>query len=172
MKLVYLGLGSNLGDRRKMLESAIEKLHGPDLRILRISSVYETEPMGLREQGWFLNLALEAETRLFPLQLLGRLQHIQAELGRRRTVVNGPRVIDIDLLLFAQSVIQSSRLTVPHPRMHERRFVLAPLAELAPDLRHPVLRKRMVELLNEIKGQAISKTETRFPTPAPILQSP
>lgn len=167
MKVVYLGLGSNLGDRRKMLERAVEMIHGPDLHVLRISSVYETEPVGFREQGWFLNLVLEAEARLFPLQLLGRLQRIQADLGRRRTIVNGPRVIDIDLLLYAQSVIHGARLTVPHPRMHERRFVLAPLAELAPDLRHPVLRKRMVELLNDVRGQAITKTDIRLPVRRP-----
>lgn len=113
----------------------------------RVSSLYETEPVGLRGQPWFLNLVVEAETELFPVQLLDRLQQIEIRLGRRRTVPQGPRTIDIDILLYGSFRIQSERLTVPHPRLEQRRFVLEPLAELAPDLRHPVSHLTIRELL-------------------------
>lgn len=154
MKLVYLGLGSNVGDREAMLKGALRKLDGPDLRLRRASGIYETEPIGLREQGWFLNLAAEFETELFPLQLLKRCQRVEREFGRKRTVKNGPRTIDIDLLLYGNSVIRSGHLEVPHPRYRERRFVLAPLVELNPDLRDPVLGKTVTEMLRSVRGQS------------------
>ena len=103
--------------------------------------------MDFTDQRWFLNLVVEAETELFPLQLLARLQRIERDLGRVRTVARGPRTLDIDILLYGQAVIQRPDLEIPHPRMAERRFVLAPLADLAPDLRHPVTRKTVRELL-------------------------
>jgi len=154
LKLVYLGLGSNVGDREAMLKGALRKLDGPDLRLRRASGIYETEPIGLREQGWFLNLAAEFETELFPLQLLKRCQRVEREFGRKRTVKNGPRTIDIDLLLYGNSVIRSGHLEVPHPRYRERRFVLAPLVELNPDLRDPVLGKTVTEMLRSVRGQS------------------
>src|SRR5215470_2276052 len=137
MKTVYLSLGSNLGDRQHNLEAALEKLPARDFLIERVSSVYETEPMDTNDQRWFLNLAVEAATELFPMQLLWRIAKVENALGRVRTVRNGPRTIDIDILLYSRAVIRSPVLEVPHPRMAQRRFVLAPLAELAPDLRHP-----------------------------------
>lgn len=102
MKTVYLGLGSNVGDREQMLQSAIDQLHSPDLRVMRLSSVYETEPQERRNQRWFLNMAVEAATGLFPRQLLARIGKIEQELGRRRMAANGPRTIDIDILFYGK----------------------------------------------------------------------
>jgi 3-oxoacyl-[acyl-carrier protein] reductase len=161
MKLVYLSVGSNLGDRERHLESALEKLAAPDFYIRRVSSVYETEPVDCPAEStaahWFLNLVVEAETDLFPMQLLWRVGKIEHSLGRVRTVVNGPRTIDIDILLYGRAVIQTPELQVPHPRMSGRRFVLAPLAELAPELRHPIARRTIRELLAAAPDQAVRR---------------
>src|ERR1039458_1321200 len=102
------------------------------------SRIYETEPVDYKDQAWFLNQVVEAETALFPMQLLTRIGRVEREMGRLRTVRKGPRTIDIDILFYAAAVVETARLEIPHPRIAERRFVLAPLAELAPDLRHPV----------------------------------
>ena len=156
MKRIYLGLGSNLGDREAALRNARELLTAAGIGILRESSLYETEPQDVANQPWFLNQVVEAQTALFPMQLLSRVLKIEKELGRRRRSIDkGPRIIDIDILLYHRFVIDSPALIVPHPRMHERRFVLAPMAELAPELRHPVSKHTMRELLGRIKGQAI-----------------
>ena len=157
VKTIYLGLGSNLGDRERMLQSAIEKLHDTGLHIRRISSVYETEPQGQANQRWFLNLVVEAETELFPRQLLARIGKIEQQLGRRRTAVNGPRTIDIDILFYGSFVVDTPELTVPHPRVAERRFVLAPMVELAPEMRDPVTQRTMRELLGAVAGQTVRK---------------
>jgi len=159
MKIVYLGLGSNLGDREAMLETGLRALESPRLHIRRVSPVYETEPMDVPGQQWFLNMVAEAETDLFPLQLLRRTAAVEAELGRRRSVPKGPRTIDIDILLFGNSVVTMPDLEIPHPRFRDRRFVLAPLADLAPGLRDPVTRKTVRELLAELRGQAVRKLE-------------
>lgn len=147
MKTIYLSLGSNLGDRAANLRAAIDRLGAPDLRLLRTSPIYETEPMENTNQGWFLNLVVEAETKLFPLQLLARTQKIERALGRVRGVPKGPRTIDIDILLYAAAVVHTGKLEIPHPRLAERRFVLAPLHDLAPELRHPVTRATVAEML-------------------------
>lgn len=165
MKTVYLSLGSNVGDRKHALAKAVELLHCPGLEVLRISSVYETEPQDHRDQPWFLNLVVEARTALFPKQLLGRAQRVERELRRRRLAAKRPRTIDIDILLYGDSVIDLAELVVPHPRLAERRFVLAPLAELAPDLRHPVLRLTVKELLAAVSGQTVRKTDFRLQLP-------
>jgi len=144
-----------------MLQAAVHRLHTRELCVARVSSVYETEPQGLRNQRWFLNLVAEAQTDLFPRQLLGRIVRIERELGRRRMVENGPRTIDIDILFFGNAVIQTTELTIPHPRIAERRFVLAPLAELAPDLRDPVSRRTIRELLGATTGQDVRQVEFR-----------
>ncbi len=162
MKTVYLGLGSNVGEREEMLQAAIDRLHSPELRIKRVSSVYETEPQGRRNQRWFLNLVAEAETDLFPRQLLGRIAKIERQLGRRRMLANGPRTIDIDILFFGGFTVETRDLTVPHPRLAERRFVLAPMVELAPDLRDPVTRRTMRELLPATAGQEIRKVDVKI----------
>lgn len=155
MKTVYLSLGSNIGDRQAHLRAALDRLAAA-LRVTRISPVYETEPVGgPGAQRWFLNLAAEAETDLFPLQLLSSAQRIETALGRVRTVRNGPRTIDIDILFYARAVIRTPRLEIPHPRLHERRFVLVPLADIAPDLRHPVTRLTVREMLDAAPAAVI-----------------
>jgi 2-amino-4-hydroxy-6-hydroxymethyldihydropteridine diphosphokinase len=157
MKKVYLSLGSNLGDREKNLRDAIDHLERAGIHMARVSSVYETEPMELRQQPWFLNLVVEGETDLFPHQLLQKIMRIELAMGRKRLVPKGPRNIDIDILLYGNFVIHSERLDVPHPRLAERRFVLDPLAELSPDLRHPVSRRTVREMLSAVAGQAVRK---------------
>ena len=164
-KTVYLGLGSNVGDREEMLQTAINRLHSPDLRIQRVSSVYETEPQGRRNQRWFLNLVAEARTDLFPRQLLGRIARIEQQLGRRRMLANGPRTIDIDILFFGGFIVETPALTIPHPRLAERRFVLAPMVELAPELRDPVTRRTMSELLLSTAGQRVKRVEVQVTVP-------
>jgi len=152
---VYLSLGSNVGDRERMLGEALRLLEAPGLHVKRVSPVYETEPRDLKDQPWFLNLVAEVETNLFPRQLLTRVQKVERGLGRKRIVPKGPRGIDIDILLVGNFVIDSRELVVPHPRLAERRFVLQPLADLAPDLRHPVLRRTVKEMLAAVTGQAV-----------------
>jgi 2-amino-4-hydroxy-6-hydroxymethyldihydropteridine diphosphokinase len=157
MKTVYLSLGSNLGDREAMLQAAVRALESPRLRIRRVSPVYETEPVDVSGQHWFLNQVAEAETDLFPLQLLHRTAKVEAQLGRRRLAPMGPRTIDIDILLYGNSIVTTPALEIPHPRFRARRFVLAPLADLAPELRDPVTRKTVRELLGELRGQTVRK---------------
>lgn len=160
MKSVYLGLGSNLGDREGMLQAALRALESPRLHIRRVSPVYETEPMDVPGQHWFLNQVAEAETDLFPLQLLRHVNGVEAQLGRRRRASKGPRTIDIDILLFGTSVVTTPALEIPHPRFRTRRFVLAPLADLAPDLRDPVTKKTVRELLGDLSGQVVRRYRT------------
>jgi 2-amino-4-hydroxy-6-hydroxymethyldihydropteridine diphosphokinase len=155
MKTAYLSLGSNVGNREEMLFDALRLLESPGLHVARVSPVYETEPQDFKNQPWFLNLVTEVQTTFFPMQLMTRVRKIERGLGRKRTVDKGPRSIDIDILLYGESVIDSKDLVVPHPRMTERRFVLQPLADLAPDLRHPVLRRSIRELLTEVSRQAV-----------------
>ena len=152
MKTDYLGLGSNVGDREEHLREAIERLRAV-MNVLRVSPVYETDPVEFAEQRRFLNLVVEAETELFPMQLLTRTARVERELGRVRTVENGPRTIDIDILLYGKAVVRSGRLEIPHPRMAERRFVLAPLADLAPELRHPATGRTVREMLDAAPEQ-------------------
>jgi 2-amino-4-hydroxy-6-hydroxymethyldihydropteridine diphosphokinase len=149
MRLIYIALGSNVGDRAAMLAHAIEEMNRAGLRVLRESSLYATQPVGGPPQAWFLNAVVEAETDWMPLRLLHTLQKIERAMGRRRTVLRGPRTLDLDILFYGSSVIRSRELEVPHPRLPQRRFVLAPLAELAPALSHPLLHKTIGELLAE-----------------------
>ena len=161
MKTVYLSLGSNIGDREAMLHRALEALNAAGIAVTRTSSLYETEPQDLLHQPWFLNLVAECQTELFPLQLLRRVKKIEAEMGRTRSIAKGPRTIDIDILFYGSFIVQTPELTIPHPRLGERRFVLAPMAELAPDLRDPVTRRTMRDLLAATAGQAVRKIEYR-----------
>jgi 2-amino-4-hydroxy-6-hydroxymethyldihydropteridine diphosphokinase len=157
MKTAWLSLGSNVGDREANLREAVRLLEAEGVHVRRESSLYETEPQDQRDQPWFLNSVVEVETELFPKLLLTRVKRIEKSLGRKRTVAKGPRTIDIDILLYGSFVIQTAELEIPHPRMSERRFVLEPLAELAPDLRHPVSRKTIRELLSGVAGQVVRK---------------
>jgi 2-amino-4-hydroxy-6-hydroxymethyldihydropteridine diphosphokinase len=168
---VYLSLGSNLGDRRRNLEEAIRLLRERGLEVARASRVYETEPQDVREQPWFLNMVVEAETRMFPLQLLHEIQRVERRLGRRRVVAKGPRTIDIDILLFGGSVVSTEELVIPHPRMAARRFVLEPLAELAPALRHPATRESVAEMLEHVRGQAVRVLEWRASLATPVFRT-
>jgi 2-amino-4-hydroxy-6-hydroxymethyldihydropteridine diphosphokinase len=142
-KTVYLSLGSNMGEREDRLSQALTALEREGVTIMARSSMYETEPQDIANQPWFLNMAVECRTRALPLQLLHLLLSIEREIGRVRhaNLQRGPRPIDIDLLLFGNAVIEMPQLTVPHPRMLQRRFVLEPLLEIAPNLRHPVTRE-------------------------------
>jgi 2-amino-4-hydroxy-6-hydroxymethyldihydropteridine diphosphokinase len=147
LKRVYLGLGSNIGDREGHLREAIERLAAAGVAVTERSPVYETEPVDYTEQAWFLNQVVCAETALFPMQLLARTGRIEREMGRVRNVPKGPRTIDIDILFYGNAVVTSPRLEIPHPRIAERRFVLAPLADLAPELRHPVTNRTVRQML-------------------------
>ncbi|SRR6266496_786299 len=157
-KTVYLSLGSNLGDRRANLQDAVARL-GRLGEVAAISSFYETEPMEVTAQPWFLNCAVKLETDKMPRQLLKGILDLEHDMGRRRTKNKGPRNIDIDILLFGSSVVETKGLTIPHAALHERRFVLEPLAEIAAEVRHPVFKKTVREMRDALPpGQAVRKT--------------
>jgi 2-amino-4-hydroxy-6-hydroxymethyldihydropteridine diphosphokinase len=145
---VYLSLGSNLGDRDKNLRTAIDELPHAGVAVTRVSSFYETEPVDLREQPWFLNCAVEAETHFDAFILLRALREIEEKMGSKKLVAKGPRLMDIDILLYGAETIDTPELQVPHPRMHLRRFVLVPLAEIAPTLEHPSWTKTVSEMVS------------------------
>lgn len=156
-KIVYLSLGSNVGERAANLVSAIEGL-GAFGRVERVSSFYETEPVEYAAQPWFLNCAVKLETEKMPKQLLAGILGIEQKMGRRRTQKKGPRTIDIDIVLFGNSIIDTKGLTIPHPAMQERRFVLEPLTEIAPELHHPVFKRTVRELRDALPpGQVVRK---------------
>jgi len=147
METVFLSLGSNIGDRAANLEAAIAALSGAGIRVSKVSSFYETEPVDYLQQDWFLNCVVEGETELPAVTLLARLREIETRMGSKKVIAKGPRILDIDILLYGDETIATPELQVPHPRMTQRRFVLVPLAEVAPDVTHPSWRGTVKELL-------------------------
>jgi 2-amino-4-hydroxy-6-hydroxymethyldihydropteridine diphosphokinase len=165
---VFLALGSNLGAREALLNAALAGLARRGFRVTQRSSRYWTEPVGGPPQDWFLNQVVRGETALSPLELLDACLSIESEAGRTRGERNGPRTLDLDLLFYGDAVRTDARLTLPHPRLHERRFVLEPLAEIAPGFEHPVSRKTIAALLaacpdtsRVVKQEATSATPVR-----------
>jgi 2-amino-4-hydroxy-6-hydroxymethyldihydropteridine diphosphokinase len=162
-KTVYLSLGSNVGDRARNLQGAIAALRKAGVDVTRISSMFETEPVDYLDQPWFLNCSVEAETELPAVALLKALRQIEADMGSKKLVSKGPRLIDLDILLYDDETIDTPELQVPHPRMHLRRFVLEPLAEIAPNVRHPVYGLSAAEMLANLPDKSsVRKLQTRF----------
>jgi 2-amino-4-hydroxy-6-hydroxymethyldihydropteridine diphosphokinase len=155
MVSVFVGLGSNLGRRAENLRWAISELKAKGFELIHSSRIYETKPAGFRYQPKFLNMVIEAQTDLEPLECLKTLKTIESRLGRRRWFKNGPRSIDLDLLFYDQAVVNTGELTIPHPRLHRRPFVLFPLLEIAPNLRHPRLGVSIAEMVKELSSNGL-----------------
>ena len=160
MPTIYLALGSNIGDREANLREALRLLSESAVTISKLSSIYETEPLDYLDQPWFLNAALEAQTDLSPHQLLAILRRIESQMGSKKPFPKGPRLIDLDILLYASETINTPDLQIPHPRMLQRNFVLAPLAEIAPSLRHPAWPASASDLLARSPDKSLVR---RFP---------
>jgi 2-amino-4-hydroxy-6-hydroxymethyldihydropteridine diphosphokinase len=154
LKRAYLSLGSNLGDRVAKLRMALAMLPSVGVRVTHVSSFYKTEPADFRPQSWFVNCVAEAATDLMPLSLLRSLKATERQLGRRPGIPKGPRAIDIDILLYGNWVVRSAELTIPHQRLAERRFVLVPLREIAPEVRHPVTQLTIREMLANTRDRS------------------
>jgi 2-amino-4-hydroxy-6-hydroxymethyldihydropteridine diphosphokinase len=160
MKIAYLGLGSNMGDREANLARARELLVSDRLIVKRASAIYETAPRDVVDQADFMNQVIEVETDLFPRQLLDRAKQVERKMGRVVVQVKGPRVIDVDILLYGNVVVSGPGLDIPHPGIPERRFVLEPLVELAPGLRHPVTKRTVRQMLKGVSAQSVRRVES------------
>lgn len=155
MARVYIGIGSNLGKRQYNCKEAIKKIEEKGLCIKKLSSMYETKPWGLKEQPLFINMVIEVETEKSPEELLKMLKEIETEMGRIKTVRWGPRIIDLDILLYNNEIIDQEDLKIPHPFLHQRDFVLLPLSEIAPEITHPLLKKTIKQLKEELLAQDV-----------------
>lgn len=160
MPTIYLSLGSNIADREANLRAAIAALAEAEVRVVRESSIYETEPVDYLDQPWFLNCVVEGETELEAGALLRALREIEVQMGSKKLIAKGPRLIDLDILLYGQETIDTPELQVPHPRMHLRRFVLVPLAEIAPELQHPSWNATAAQILARSGDRSVVR---RFP---------
>ncbi len=167
MTTVYLALGSNIGDREKNLREAIRLLGKSGILIVKISSIYETEPVDYLDQPWFLNAVLEAQTDLPATQLLSTLRSIESQMASKKAFPKGPRLIDLDILLYGDDTIATPDLQVPHPHMLLRNFVLVPLAEIVPTLRHPSWTAAAAELLSRSSDRSIVRLAAQQPKPQP-----
>ncbi len=160
--MAYISIGSNLGDARENCLRAARRLAEADSSLqVRLSSLYLTEPQDLEAQNWYVNAVAEVKSSLSARDIFRLLRHIEDELGRERVVRYGPRIIDLDLLCYGDIVLDTKELVIPHPKLHKRRFVLVPLCELSPDFEHPVLRKKVCDLLNQVpkNGQQLFRIE-------------
>ena len=163
-KVAYLGLGTNMGDRLNNLVGAKDRLRSiSGIRLGKTSSIYETEPVGMSTANSFLNAACSVMTSLSPHQLLCSLKGLESEMGRQNKGKMKPRIIDVDLLMYGSRKIQEDDLTIPHPRMHQRRFVLIPLCEIAPEAVHPVLAKNVYDILLELGDEDSVRFYSEFP---------
>ncbi len=162
MTTAYFALGTNVGDRENNLRAALRLLAEAGIRILKFSSIYETEPLDYLQQAWFLNAVLEAQTDLPALELLHKLRAIESAMGSKKAFAKGPRLIDLDILLYGNDTIATPELQVPHPRMLQRRFVLVPLAEIAPNLRHPQWSATAQQLLATSKDRSVVRLASSF----------
>ena len=161
MSAVYLGLGSNLGDRQQNLQTAVDEL-GKIIKLTAASAVYETPPWGVTDQPAFLNACVRGETELEAEALLDEIKQIEQTVGRTKTYRWGPREIDIDILFYGDEIISSQRLTIPHPRLHERDFVLVPLNDIAPGIIHPKLGQTLTQMLNQFDQTGIKATPQKL----------
>jgi len=153
----YIGLGANLGDREASIKEALSELARSDCRLVLVSSIYETAPMGFSDQPDFLNAVAEIETDLEPRELLDVLGRIERRIGREETFKWGPRIIDLDILLYGDQILAEDNLEIPHPEMQHRAFVLTPLAEIAPEVKHPVLGLTAREMSAEIGAEGVRR---------------
>lgn len=148
---VFIAFGSNVGDREGNVRKALELLK-EKVKVLKVSSMYETEPMYIEDQNWFVNCVAKLETDLPPKELLGYLKDAERRMGRQKTARYGPRIIDLDILFYGEEVVRQNDLDIPHPKIQERPFVLIPLAEIEPNLIHPLLQKTILKLLSELNS--------------------
>lgn len=161
---VYIGIGSNMGDRQAYCEEAVRLISRfQKTSLITVSSLYETAPLERADQDWFINCVTAVRTTLSPRELLQACQEVEQFLGRKRSVRFGPRTIDLDILFYGDQIIHETDLTIPHPQAHERRFVLEPLAEIAPEMEHPVLRKTASQILQEMRNHQEVRRMAPFP---------